>query len=269
MIKLLIFWDIFGRNWRRLIKKYIQELKWRYSPDFIIWNSENMTSGRAGVTKHILEMKELWFDCLTWWNHSFSNLKDNEEYFNSKDAIQIRPANYFNHPKYKVPGKWYMIVEKYWKKILVINLVSSVFIWWQVYNPFMKADEIFKETWDKFDAVIVDFHRETTAESYAMSEYLNWRVSLMYWTHTHVQTNDEHILDKWTAMITDIWMVWSLHSSLGQKFEWRIPGFVTGLNIFSPKNEVDMWPWLVNWLYVEIEKWKTVKIEKIRIIEEN
>ena len=58
----------------------------------------------------------------------------------------------------------------------------------------MKAAEILTETGEDFDAIIVDFHRETTAESYVMSEYLDGRASVVYGTHTHVQTNDEHIL---------------------------------------------------------------------------
>lgn len=268
MIKLLIFWDIFWRNWRRLMKKYVQELKKQYSPDFMIANSENMTSGKAWVVKHILELKDMGFDCLTWWNHSFTNLKDNKDYINSSESIQIRPANYFEHPDYKVPWKWYKIIEKDSKKILIINIIWNSFMGWHVYNPFMKMDEILLETWNEFDAIILDFHRETTAESYAMSEYLDWKISLVYGTHTHVQTNDEHIMKWWTGMITDIWMIGSLHSSIWQKFESRISNFVTWINIFSEKNEVDMWQGQINWIYVEIEDKKCIKIEKIKIVEE-
>jgi calcineurin-like phosphoesterase len=113
----------------------------------------------------------------------------------------------------------------------------------------------------------VDFHRETTAESYVMSEYLDGRASVVYWTHTHIQTNDEHILKNWTWMITDIWMVWPIHSSIGQRFEDRMPQFLTWINIFNNKPEQDQWPWVVNWIYVEIEDKKCIKIEKIRIME--
>ncbi|EKE29299.1 MAG: hypothetical protein ACD_2C00193G0020 [uncultured bacterium (gcode 4)] len=268
MLKLVILWDVFWRNWRRLVKKYISEIKEKYSPDFLIANSENMTSWRGPVLKHILEMKDMWFDCLTWWNHTFANLRDIQDYIDSPDSIQLRPANYYNHPDYRVPGRWYMTVEKNWAKLLIMNLMSSVFIWGQLYNPFMKADEILKETGLDFDGIILDFHRETTAESYVMSEYLDWRISLMYWTHTHIQTNDEHILKKGTWMITDIWMVWPLHSSIWQKFEDRMPQFLTWLNIFNSRPEQDLWQWVVNWVYVEIEDRKCTKIEKIRIIEE-
>lgn len=268
MLKFVIFWDIFWRNWRRVLKKYISEIKNTYSPDFLIWNSENITSWRWPSLKHIMEMKEVGFDCLTGWNHTFANLKDINSYINSPESIQIRPANYYDHPDYKVPWRWYKIVEKKWSKVLVINIMSNVFIWGQLYNPFMKVKEILDETGLDFDAILVDFHRETTAESYVMSEYLDGKASVVYWTHTHIQTNDEHILDKWTGMITDVWMIWSFHSSLGQRFEDRLPQFLTWINIFNSKPEQDLWRWVLNWLYVEIEKWKCIKIEKIKIIEE-
>ena len=268
MLKFLIFWDIFGRNWRRLINKHIKELKEKYSPDFMIANSENMTSGRWPVLKHILEFKELGFDCLTWWNHTFANLKDIREYIDSPETIQIRPANYYEHPDYKVPWKGYLVIEKSWKKVLVINLMSNVFIWGQLYNPFMKVEEILKETWLDYDAIIVDFHRETTAESYVLSELLDGRASLVFGTHTHVQTNDEHILAWWTWMITDVWMVWPFHSSIWQKFEERMPQFLTWINIFNQRPEQDLWKWQINWIYVEIEGRKCLKIEKIKIVED-
>lgn len=266
MLKFLIIWDIFWRTGRRVVKKYLPGLKEKYSPDFIIWNSENMTSGRGPALKHILEMKELWFDCLTGWNHTFANLKDIRDYLEQDDCIQIRACNYYEHPRYKVPGKWYKIVEKNWNKILVISLMSVG--GYKLFNPFIRIDEVLKETWLDYDAIIIDFHRDYTGEAYIMAEYLNWRVALMYGTHTHVQTNDEHILSWWTGMITDIGMAGSFHSSIWQKFDGRMQMFVTGLNIFGPKPEQDIGLWLLNGLYIEIENNKCLKIEKIKIIEE-
>ncbi|MDD2487368.1 MAG: TIGR00282 family metallophosphoesterase [Candidatus Gracilibacteria bacterium] len=269
-MKLLIFGDIFGRNGRRLVAKYISSLKDKYSPDFIIGNSENITSGKGPVLKHIIEMKELGFDCLTGGDHTFSNLRDIREYLEDKDSIQLRPFNYYESRLYKVPGKGFRIIEKDGKKLLVINLIGSAFIGGQSHNPFIKVDELLESFKDeKFDGIIVDFHRETTAEIYAMSEFLSSRVSVVYGTHTHVQTNDEHILGTGTAMITDIGMVGSLHSSIGQTFDTRLPQFISGLNIFGERPEQDMGLGCVNGIYVEIEDFKCIKIEKIRIIEEN
>lgn len=269
MIKLLVFWDIFWRNGRRLVNKFLPDLKRQYNPDFIIWNSENITSWKWPVLKHILEMKELGFDCLTWWDHTFGNIKDIRNYLEEKKSIQIRPLNYYESKFYKVPGNGYKIIEKAGKRLLVINIIWNIFMWGNTDNPFIIIDSLLEKFIDeKFDGIAVDFHRETTAEMYSMSEFLNGKISLIYGTHTHVQTNDEHILSKWSWMITDVWMVWPLHSSIGQTFETRLPQFISGLNIFWEKPEQDLWLWCVNWIYVEISDFKCTKIEKIRIIED-
>jgi calcineurin-like phosphoesterase len=47
--------------------------------------------------------------------------------------------------------------------------MSSIFMKDQVYNPFLKIHELLKElNLDDFNAIIIDFHRETTSEVYAM-----------------------------------------------------------------------------------------------------
>ncbi|MCK9272215.1 YmdB family metallophosphoesterase [Candidatus Gracilibacteria bacterium] len=270
-MKLLIFGDIYGRNGRRLVKKYLPSLKEKYSPDFIIGNSENMTSGKGPNLKHILEMKELGFDCLTSGDHVFNHLKEIKEYLESEDSIQLVPANFYESRFYKAPGSGLKIIEKNGQKLLIINLLGNAFIGAQSSNPFIKVDEMledFKAKKIEFDGIIVDYHRETTAEIYAMSEFLSSRVSFVYGTHTHVQTNDEHILSSGTGMISDIGMVGPLHSSLGQTFETRLPRFISGLNIFGSRPEQDLGLGCLNGVYVEIENKKCKLIEKIRIIEE-
>ncbi|MCP4136774.1 MAG: YmdB family metallophosphoesterase [bacterium] len=59
---------------------------------------------------------------------------------------------------------------------------------------------------DEVDSIIVDFHAEATAEKRALGWYLDGRASLVYGTHTHVQTADEEILPGGTGYISDIGM---------------------------------------------------------------
>lgn len=83
--------------------------------------------------------------------------------------------------------------------------MSDVFLYDNMDNPFLCVDALLLEhEKEHFDAIIVDFHRETSAELVCMAEFLNGRASLVYGTHTHVQTNDEHILSKGTGMLTDV-----------------------------------------------------------------
>lgn len=61
-------------------------------------------------------------------------------------------------------------------------------------NPFQCIDEILAfHAAEKIDAIVVDFHKETTSEGYAMANYLDGRASVLFGTHTHVQSNDAEI----------------------------------------------------------------------------
>lgn len=212
-------------------------------------------------------MKELGFDVLTGGNHVFSNLKDSGDIFSDPESIQIRPANYFEQTNYPIPGKGWKVVEKNGQKLLVINLMSSVFMHDSLDNPFQSIERILSGFQEKFDAIIVDFHRETTAELVNMAHFLDGRVSVVYGTHTHVQTNDERIFPKGTGMITDLGMTGPLWSSLGQTFESRLPPLLTGIKIFGPKTEQVVGEGILTGIFVEIQAGKCIHIEKIRIQE--
>ncbi|RTZ68364.1 MAG: metallophosphatase, partial [Tenericutes bacterium] len=49
---------------------------------------------------------------------------------------------------------------------------------------------------------LIDFHAETTAEKKVFGLYVDGKASAFVGTHTHVQTADEHILPKGTAVWT-------------------------------------------------------------------
>lgn len=137
------------------------------------------------------------------------------DYMNLPDSKQLRPANFYESQHYTLPGSGVRVFEKNGKKLLVINLISGNFLKDDVYNPFLKVDEILSEhPLSRYDGIVVDFHRESTAESYCMAKWLDGRVSLQYGTHTHVQTNDERIQPLGTGAITDVGMTGALHSSI-------------------------------------------------------
>ncbi|MDP2104272.1 MAG: TIGR00282 family metallophosphoesterase, partial [Candidatus Gracilibacteria bacterium] len=258
-MKILIFGDIFGRTGRRMVADNIGALRDKYNPDFIIGNSENITAGKGPTAKHVQTMQDLGFDVLTGGNHMFSNLKAGEDLFNNPDSIQIRPANYFAHPDYRVPGRGYRIVEKDGQRILVINIMSGVFMREGLDNPFLSIDRILKGfEKETFDAIVVDFHRETTAELANMAHFLDGRVSVVYGTHTHIQTNDDRISQNGTGMITDVGMTGPLESSIGHTFESRLPLLVTRLPIFGPRPEQVIGRGILTGLVVEVKNGKCV-----------
>lgn len=267
-MKVLIFWDIYGRVWRNAFKKHFSEIKDKYSPDFIIVNPENITSGRWPIEKHIREIDALgWIDVYTSGNHIFDNYEDIKNYLDTPNSKLIRPANFYESEHIYIPGKWYKIIEKNWKKLLVVNLISSTFMRDEVYNPFLKIDEILKGfNLDDFNGIIIDFHRETTSEIYAMWMFLDWKISFLFWTHTHIQTNDELVLPFWTGILTDVWMSWPLYSVIWADFEWVKPRFLSW--VLSGKIDQALWnDYVVNACMVEIDEKtrKCINIEKIRI----
>lgn len=214
-------------------------------------------------------MRSLGFDVLTGGNHVFSNLKDARDEFESPDSIQIRPLNYFENPYYTIPGRGYRIVERAGNRVLVVNLMSSVFMRDNLDNPFLAVDRLLNSMQDqRIDAILVDFHRETTSETCNMAYFLDGRVSVVYGTHTHVQTNDEQIFPKGTGMITDVGMTGALDSSIGQDFASRLPQFLSGTNLFGGKAEQVVGHGLLSGIFVEIEDGKCIRIEKIRIRED-
>jgi len=264
-MKILIFWDIYWRIWRKAFKRELPALKRKYNPDFIVVNVENISSGKWPIEKLVIEMNELWVDVMTWWDHIYDNKKDIKAYLEKENSNLIRPANFYESEFHTLPWKWYYIVEKGWKKLLVIHLIGEVFMRYNVDNPFLKINDILKELSNQeFDGIILDFHKEASAEIEAMWFFLDWEVSFVYWTHTHIQTNDEIILPKWTWKIWDLWMTGSLHSIIWADYNSVSKRFLTWIT--KGKIQQNLWnDYVVNWAFIEIKAKKCINIEKIRI----
>ena len=62
-----------------------------------------------------------------------------------------------------------------------------------------------------------------------MGYYLDGEATIVYGTHTHVQTADEAILEKGTAYITDIGMTGPKRSVIGMDVEVSLKRFSTSL----------------------------------------
>lgn len=261
MIKILIFWDIYWRIWRKWLSKELPKLIEKYSPDFKIVNIDNISYGKWPIEKHILEFENLWFDVLTTWNHYFDNLWKIKNYIKSWKSKVIRCANF----RWDLVWEWFKIIEKNWKKILVIHILWHAFMWINTDNAFLKAKNIIEENKQKVDAIIIDFHKETTAEWYWLLHFLDWEASFIFWTHTHVQTNDDIIFPKWTWFLSDVWMNWPLYSVIWAEYKTVESVFLNWYRNMAQEQCLDP-NYQVCWVYVEInENWKCEKIEKINI----
>lgn len=221
-MKILVVGDIVGRPGRDTLKLFLEKNRNKY--DFIAVNGENSAAG-FGLTSKIADQLFEWgCDVITSGNHIWDK-KELYEYLDKSDKV-LRPANY---PDENTPGKGYTILkDRKGNKIGVISIQGRVFMM-PIDCPFKKVKEIIEEIKKETKFIIVDFHAEATSEKIAMGWYLDGMASLVYGTHTHIQTADERILPEGTGYITDLGMTGSESGVIGMKVESVLPKFLNSL----------------------------------------
>jgi len=266
-MKLLIFWDIYGKIGRKMLAANLPILRKQYSPDAVIVNDENMSHGKWPRMNQILWLEQQGVDVFTGWNHSLESRDDIAEYMNAPGSRQLRPENLVGE---NLPGVGHRVYDIAWKKLLVVNVIGTVFMSAgkeTMDNPFQCVDQILAQhETDTIDAIVVDFHKETTSEGYAMANYLDGRVSVLFGTHTHIQSNDAEIWPGWLGFINDIGFAGVRRSIIGVDWnfmkhrfvEWRIEW------LMSPDEEG---AGVLSGIFVEIMDKKCVQLQTIRICE--
>ncbi len=220
-MKILVVGDVVGNPGRKTLKAYLDKYKKEY--DFIVVNGENSAAG-FGITVAICEEFFQWgVDVITSGNHIWDK-KEIYDYLERSERV-LKPYNY---PK-DTPGKGCTILRtKNGVKIAVISLQGRVFMP-PIDCPFRELDRLIPELRKECKHIVIDFHAEATSEKIALGHYLDGKVSLVYGTHTHVQTADNRILMEGTGYITDVGMTGSISGIIGMKKESIIPKFLTAL----------------------------------------
>ena len=219
-MKVLAIGDLVGENSINKLKKELDNIIEAEKIDFTVVNGENVSMGMGMTTNSFNQLSKLNIDVITMGNHTWGK-KDIFSFIENEKII--RPANYSKG----LPGHGYSIIEKEGRRIAVINLIGRTDMGVLSDNPFTCIDNILKEI--EADIIIVDFHAEATAEKLAMSYYLDGRVSVLFGTHTHVQTADEKVLPNGTGYITDIGMTGPIKSVIGMDVDVSLKRFVTSL----------------------------------------
>jgi metallophosphoesterase (TIGR00282 family) len=221
-MNILAIGDIVGEIGVKKIVKELPKLKEKYDIDFCIINGEN-SAGGMGITKKIFDsLINAGSDVITMGNHTWGK-KDIFSFIDDKRIV--RPANYTKG----LPGNDYSIVNKNNKRIAVVNLIGRTSMGILSENPFIVANDIYNKLKNQADIFVLDFHAEATAEKIAMGYYMDGKYTIVYGTHTHVQTADEQILEKGTAYITDIGMTGPKKSVIGMDVGVSFKRFVTSL----------------------------------------
>ncbi len=199
--------DIVGQPGRHILQEELEGIREEFNINFTIANIENSAAGFGFSNKLYHEFIHMKMDAFTSGNHVYAK-REVIEKFDIYDRL-VRPVNF---PK-SHPGKGVRYFEKDGKTIALINLIGRVFMTQMPYCPFETMDEVLNDI--DADIIIVDFHAETTSEKQALGWYLKDRVSLVFGTHTHVQTNDYRKLSNKTAYISDIGMCGAFDSVIG------------------------------------------------------
>lgn len=223
VMRILILGDVMGRPARRAVRDLVPSLIKDEQLDLVVANAENAAGGMGVDIKSAQELMSAGVNVLTSGNHIWKK-KEIYEYLDQKEFL-IRPANY----PAGAPGKGWCVWRHEGLTALVVNVQGRVFMPNHVDDPFRCVDEILHHQRNHSPVVVVDMHAEATSEKYAMGWYLDGRASVVYGTHTHVQTADERILPGGTAYITDVGMCGPFDSVIGMERETVIRGFLTQL----------------------------------------
>jgi len=222
-MRILILGDVMGRPARRAVRDLVPSLIKQEELDLVVANAENAAGGMGVDIKSAKELLSAGVNVLTSGNHIWKK-KEIYSYLDEHSHL-IRPANF----PAGAPGKGWHVWRHNGFSALVINLQGRVFMPNHVEDPFRCVDEIIKQQGEQSPVVIVDMHAEATSEKNAMGWYLDGRASVVFGTHTHVQTADDRILPDGTAYITDVGMCGPFDSVIGMEKETVIRGFMTQL----------------------------------------
>ena len=222
-MRVLILGDVMGRPARRAVRDLVPSLIKQEEIDLVVANAENAAGGMGVDIKSAKELLSAGVQVMTSGNHIWKK-KEIYSFLEDQESL-IRPANF----PAGAPGRGWCMWQHNGLRALVVNLQGRVFMPNHVEDPFRCVDEILRQQGARSPVVIVDMHAEATSEKYAMGWYLDGRASIVFGTHTHVQTADERILPAGTAYITDVGMCGPFDSVIGMEKETVIRGFMTQL----------------------------------------
>ncbi len=214
MLRILALGDVVGEEGVRLLESggRLRRMIGERRADLTIVNGENSAEGN-GISKESAErLLDAGADVLTGGNHTWRR-RDVYRLLDDGEAL-IRPANY---PP-DAPGVGYLIAEARGYRVLVLNLIGTVYME-PVTPPADTASRILKNERGNYDFAVCDFHAEATSEKLFLVRYFDGKFAALFGTHTHVQTADEQILPGGTGYITDLGMCGSTAGILGVKTE--------------------------------------------------
>lgn len=233
-MRILTVGDIVASDGREFIYNNLNKIKKKYNVDYCVANGEN-SANTNGITADIADnLLSCGVDVITMGNHTFAN----KEYANvlTDNPRVIRPINY---PP-ETEGEGYFVDDLGNIRIGVINAIGRVNMD-AMDCPFRAVERCISKIKDETDIIIIDFHAETSSEKLAFGNFFDGKADIIFGTHTHVQTADEHVLPGGTAYISDLGMTGVRDSILGVKKEIIMDMYYTRKRFRFEKAEGEVW----------------------------
>jgi metallophosphoesterase (TIGR00282 family) len=224
LINLLCIGDVVGRPGRFVISQALPGLIQQHDLHCVICNAENIAGG-SGLTPQLFEkLRRYGVDLVTLGDHIYRR-QEVIPVLERGERI-VKPANL----PLNSPGKTFAIHEtRLGPKVAVVSLLGRLFMKPPTDCPFVAIERVLKQIPSDVRIVVVDIHAEATSEKIAMGWYLDGRVSVLFGTHTHVQTADECILPSGTGYITDLGMTGPYDSVLGRRKDRVLRTLITSI----------------------------------------
>ena len=212
-MRILCIGDVTSRKGVEHLRHNLWRVRKERRVDFCIVNAENAAfiTGASEADAEILLSAGA--DCLTGGNHTMRN-RSVYTYLDDSDTM-IRPINFGDG----APGHGYTILDCNGYRVMVINAMGNIGIDPVLDSPYGYIDRALEREKGRYDLAVLDIHAEATGEKVAIGYAYDGVISVVFGTHTHVQTADETVLPKGTGYITDIGMCGESGGVLGMNPE--------------------------------------------------
>ena len=212
-MRILCIGDVTSRKGVEHLRHNLWRVRKERRVDFCIVNAENAAfiTGASEADAEILLSAGA--DCLTGGNHTMRN-RSVYTYLDDSETM-IRPINFGD----AAPGHGYTILDCNGYRVMVINAMGNIGIDPVLDSPYGYIDRALEREKGRYDIAVLDIHAEATGEKVAIGYAYDGVISVIFGTHTHVQTADELVLPKGTGYITDIGMCGESGGVLGMNPE--------------------------------------------------
>lgn len=207
-MKILALGDVIGSEGVDYLYSKLRAFKRENKIDLTVVNGENSAKANGIDPASANALLDSGADVITTGNHVY-RINAVYDYLDGSEFV-IRPANY----PASCPGVGYTIVDCGFQRILVMNVLGVTYME-PLSCPFEAVEAILEKEKGNYNISLLDVHAEATSEKAALAYYFDGRISAVFGTHTHVQTNDAKILPRGTGFITDLGMCGPENSILG------------------------------------------------------